>query len=282
MAFVTSNDGVRLHFVEWGSGEPIVFVHEFAGDVRSWNAQISYFTRRYRCIAFNARGYPPSDVPLRDEQYSQDLAREDITAVLDHLGLERAHLIGHSMGAFAALHFALHHPSRTRSAVLAGCGYGAHPDQRAPFRDMATAIAEMFRADGMAEGGRNYATFPGRMSFHDTDPRGYEEFRDMLCEHSAEGCALTMLNVQRLRPSLWDLEADLKALHVPILVVAGDEDHPCVDAGVFLKRTLANAGLAVIANCGHTVNSEEPARFNAIVDDFLTRAEADRWRANAA
>jgi pimeloyl-ACP methyl ester carboxylesterase len=282
MAIVTTDDGVKLHFVEWGSGEAIVFVHEFAGDARSWNAQISHFTRRYRCIAFNARGYPPSDVPRAEEQYSQDRAREDIRAVLDHLGLERAHVIGHSMGAFAALHFALRYPSRARSAVLAGCGYGAHPEQRESFKEMAAAIAGLFRSEGMVEGGRKYATYPGRMSFHDTDPRGYEAFRDMLCEHSAEGSALTMLNVQRRRPSLWDMAADMTALDTPILVVAGDEDHPCVDAGVFLKRTLANAGLAVVANCGHTVNSEEPALFNAIVDDFLTRAEAGRWRANVA
>ena len=273
MNIAVTDDGVQLHYVEWGAGDPLLFVHEFAGDIRSWDAQISHFTRRYRCIAFNARGYPPSDVPLRDEQYSQDRAREDIRSVLDHLAIETAHVVGHSMGAFAALHFALNYPARTRSAVLAGCGYGAHPSEKQKLRDLSEQVASLFRNEGMVDGGNKYATFPGRLSFRNKDPRGFEAFREMLSEHSAEGSALTMLNVQRLRPSLWDLEERLRTLDVPILAIAGDEDHPCVDTGVFLKRTLANAGLSILPNCGHTVNSEEPALFNDILDDFLTRRD---------
>src|SRR5579859_6520020 len=86
---VSAADGVKLHVEEVGSGTPIVFVHEFAGDHRSWEPQLRHFARRYRCFAFNARGYPPSDVPSDGAQYSQDHARDDIRAVLDGLAIAK-------------------------------------------------------------------------------------------------------------------------------------------------------------------------------------------------
>ena len=125
MAHITTDDGIRLYYEEAGSGDPIVFVHEFAGDYRSYETQLRFFARRYRCIAFNARGYPPSDVPQDWQLYSQERARDDIRDVLDGLGIAKAHIVGISMGGFATLHFGFAYPERARSLVVAGCGYGA-------------------------------------------------------------------------------------------------------------------------------------------------------------
>ena len=71
MPFVDSG-GVRLAYEETGRGYPVIFVHEFAGDLESWEPQLAHFARRYRCVAFNARGYPPSDVPSDPDAYSQE------------------------------------------------------------------------------------------------------------------------------------------------------------------------------------------------------------------
>ena len=131
MPHLTTDDGVKLYYEETGSGIPIVFVHEFAGDYRAWEPQVRYFSRRYRCITYNARGYPPSDVPKEPGRYSQDRARDDIRAVLDALKIDKAHIVGLSMGGFATLHFGFTYPDRARSLVIAGCGYGAEPDKRA-------------------------------------------------------------------------------------------------------------------------------------------------------
>ena len=141
MPYVTASDGIKLYYEETGSGLPIVFVHEFAGDHRSYEAQMRHFGRRYRCVAYNARGYPPSDVPTNPASYSQDRARDDILAILDGLGLTRAHIVGISMGGFATLHFGLNYSSLARSLVVAGCGYGAAPDRRAQFQEEAEAAA---------------------------------------------------------------------------------------------------------------------------------------------
>ena len=279
MPFVETPDSVRLHYEETGSGAPIVFVHEFAGDGRSWSPQVRHFARRYRCITYDARGYPPSDVPDDPGRYSQALARDDIGAVLDHLEIERAHVVGLSMGGFATLHFALSYPERTRSAVVAGCGYGAEPDQRARFRAEAEATAVLLETRGTAAFAETYALGPARVQFRDKDPGGWREFVEALAGHSARGSANTMRGVQKERPSLWDLEESLRTLTVPTLILTGDEDEPCLLPALYLKRTVPSAGLVVMPRSGHTINLEEPAAFNAAVADFLAKVEADRWGA---
>jgi pimeloyl-ACP methyl ester carboxylesterase len=277
MPLLTTDDGVKLHYEEVGSGTPIVLVHEFAGDCRSWEAQMRYFGRRYRCIAFNARGYPPSDVPDDVEKYSQARARDDIRAVLDALKLDKAHVVGLSMGGFATLHFGFTYPDRARSLVVAGCGYGASGDKRAQFAEEVEAAAARFEAIGMAKAAEGYALAPSRVQFQNKDPRGWREFADQLTGNSTRGAALTMRGVQKRRPSLFDLVEQMKTITAPTLVMTGDEDWPCLEPAILMKRTIPTAGLVVLPNAGHTVNLEEPAAFNQHVADFLHAVEAGRW-----
>jgi pimeloyl-ACP methyl ester carboxylesterase len=279
MPHVTAADGVKLHIEEVGSGTPIVFVHEFAGDHRSWEPQLRHFARRYRCITFNARGYPPSDVPSDGGKYSQDHARDDIRAVLDGLAIARAHIVGLSMGGFATLHFGLQYPERALSLVVAGCGYGAQPGKRAQFEQEVEATATMISTQGMAKAAASYALGPTRVQFQNKDPRGWAEFAAQLAEHSSTGSSLTMLGVQRRRPSLYDLVDRMQRLTVPTLIVTGDEDEPCLEPGLLMKRSIATSGLVVIPNSGHTINLEEPALFNRICGDFFHQVEAGRWSA---
>ena len=277
MPYAQADDGVRLYFEETGSGRPVVFVHEFAGDLRSWEGQLRHFGQRYRAIAFNARGYPPSDVPEEVAAYSQAQAADDILAVVRHLGIEAAHIVGLSMGSFATLHFGFRHPARALSVCLAGCGYGAEPDQRERFRAEAAETARFIETHGMEAYAAKCAQAPSRVQLGNKDPRGQAEFVRMLGEHSAQGAARTQLGVQRGRPSLYDLVEDMKRLRMPVLVVTGDEDWPCLQPGILLKRNIASAGLAVMPNRGHAVNLEAPDEFNRIVGDFLAQVDAGRW-----
>ena len=277
MPYAKTPDGVQLHYEESGEGQTIVFVHEFAGDHRSWEAQMRYFSRRYRCVAYSARGYTPSDIPSKGSMYSQDIARDDILAILDHLDVEKGHIVGLSMGGFATLHFGIHYSERAHSLVVAGCGYGAEPDRRTQFREETEKAAEMIASstgDAFAE---QYAQGPTRVQFQNKDPRGWADFRDQLAEHSLDGAAFTMRGVQSQRPSLFDLEADLRQITVPMLVLTGDEDDPCLIPNIYLKRTVPSAALQILPNTGHTINIEEPAAFNAAVSDFLAQGDAGRW-----
>jgi pimeloyl-ACP methyl ester carboxylesterase len=277
MATATTDDGVRLHVEETGSGTPLLFVHEFAGDLRSWEPQVRHFSSRYRCVAYNARGYPPSDVPSDLSSYSQARAVADAVAVLDALEIERAHVIGMSMGGFAALHLGLDHPERVLSLVAAGCGYGAHPDAREGFRRESQAIADAFRQEGSAALAERYAVGPARVQLQNKNPEAWNLFARHLAEHSAEGAALTMLGVQRERPSLYEAKDRLAQVRVPALILAGDEDDGCLEASLMLKRTIPSAGLALLPKTGHTSNLEEPGVFNATVERFLDAVEDGRW-----
>ncbi len=277
MGHATAEDGVRLYFEETGTGIPVIFVHEYAGDFRSWEPQLRHFGQRYRAIAYNARGYPPSDVPADVSAYSQARAADDIAVVLDHLKIDRAHVVGLSMGGFATLHFGFRHPARARSLVVAGCGYGAEPGERTKFRAEAEAIAAFIDASTMAEFAAKYAYGPTRVQFENKNARGFAEFRQFLSEHSREGMRNTQLGVQRERPSLFDLTAQMQALSLPTLVLTGDEDWPCLQPGLLMKRTIPTAALVTMANCGHTINIEEPDAFNAIVERFLAQVDAGRW-----
>jgi pimeloyl-ACP methyl ester carboxylesterase len=277
MPHILTDDRVKLHYEEAGSGLPIVFVHEFAGDARSYEAQLRFFSRRYRCIAFNARGYPPSDVPDDPEKYSQARARDDIRAVVTALGLAQPHIVGISMGAFATLHYGITCASEARSLVVAGCGYGAEPARREQFQRESAAAAERFTALPMDQAADRYALGATRVQFQNKDPRGWQEFRAMLAEHSPIGSALTLRGVQQRRPSLYDLVDALKQISLPVLLMTGDEDEPCLEPTLMLKRTIPTAALAVLPRTGHAVNLEEPALFNQLLAGFFHQVEAGRW-----
>jgi pimeloyl-ACP methyl ester carboxylesterase len=272
-----TDDGVRLHYEEAGAGTPLVFVHEFGGDHRSWEPQLRHFARRYRCVTFAARGFPPSDVPHDPARYGQHRAAADVAAVIDAVGAGPAHVVGNSMGGFATLHLGLRHPDRARSLVVAGCGYGAHPDRAAGFRAESEKIADAFEREGSEAVAQWYGVGPARVQYEAKDPRGHGEHVRVLAEHDAHGAALTMRGVQAARPSLYDLRTQLAALDLPVLIVAGDEDDGVLETDLMLKRTIPRAGLAVLPRSGHLTNLEEPASFNALVEDFLARVDAGRW-----
>jgi pimeloyl-ACP methyl ester carboxylesterase len=277
MPHITTDDGVKLAYEEAGSGTPVLFVHEFAGDMTSWEPQLRTFGMRYRAIAYNARGYPPSDVPPTPASYSQDRARKDIIAVMDGLGLEKAHIVGLSMGGFATLHFGIHHSDRALSLTVAGCGYGAEPDKREQFKVEANATADLIQNEGIEAFAKTYSLGPTRVQFQNKNLRGWEEFRDQLATHSALGSANTMRGVQAERPSLFDLKDAMAGITAPTLVLTGDEDWPCLLPGVMMKETIPSAALVVMPNCGHTINIEEPDAFNRIILDFLAQVDAGRW-----
>ena len=275
--------GVKLFYVEAqgaavkADATPVIFVHEFAGDHRSWEPQIRHFSRLRRSIAYNARGYPPSDVPADPSFYSQEIVADDIGHVMDQLKIDQAHVVGLSMGGFATLHFGLRQPERARSLVVAGCGYGAERTSRQTFLDEVESIAAAYETDGAAAVAESYGRGGTRVQFENKDPRGWREFMDQLAEHSSVGAAATMRGYLKTRPSLYDLEDQLRALTVPTLVVTGDEDEPCLEPDLYLKRTIPSAGLWVLPRSGHTINLEEPDAFNRGVAEFHAAVESGAW-----
>ena len=278
--FFPSSGGVKLYYEETGEGIPLVFCHEFAGDLRSWEPQVRYFSHRFRVITYNARGYSPSDVPTDGAQYSLDIAISDVVALLDHLKIERAHVVGFSMGSFTSLFFGMRHPDRARSVTPVCCGYGAEKGWDEIHKRNFNAFADELLDDAKAdEASDRYSNGATRVQYLLKDPRGWAEFAEQFRNLSRTGRALTLRHVVAARPSVLDFAEEFRRMTVPVLLLTGDEDEQTLMPGVFMKKHIPTCGFCVLPRIGHTINLEEPGLFNLMLNDFLSAVEIGKWQA---
>jgi pimeloyl-ACP methyl ester carboxylesterase len=269
--------GARLHVEEHGDGYPIIFVHELGSDLRQWEDQVRYFSRAYRCIAYNARGYPPSDVPADPADYGWEQSIADLGAVLEGLSIRCAHVVGLSMGAYTALQFALRYPRKVSAVVSAAVGSGSEPSQRHAWLRETSILARAFErgSESIVERMAHSAT---RIQLKYKDPKRWQEFKDHLREQPGQGLLNTITRCQVARPSLHELQNQFARMMVPVLLVVGDEDSHCLGTNLMLKSTLPSAGLWIAPNTGHAINLEEPVTFNLQVEGFLAAVERGSWR----
>ena len=266
---------VELYYEATGAGAPLVWCHEYGGDHRSWEPQVRYFARRYRVVTWNYRGYPPSDVPKEPEAYSVDVLVEDLRGLLGHLGIARAHVGGLSMGAGVALNFGIRHPELAESLIIAAAGAGTV--NREEFLRNSERLAGLYETRGVEAKVANMEQSPTRRGFAQKDPRGWAETVAHVRDHSGLGSALMMRGVQMKRKTIYELGPEMAGIAAPALIVVGDQDAPCLEPGLFMKRHIPHAGLAVVPMTGHASNLEEPALFNQLVADFLASVETGRW-----
>jgi pimeloyl-ACP methyl ester carboxylesterase len=266
---------IRLYYEETGQGFPLIWCHEFGGDYRSWEPQVRYFSRRYRVVTWNCRGYPPSDVPETQDAYSVEILVDDLRALMQRLGINRAHVGGLSMGGGVALNFGIRYPELTESLIIASAGSGTVGRQE--FLLDSERQAQRYETEGASAKADHFAGQPSRRGFAEKDPRGWAEFLDHVREHSGIGSALTLRGIQMKRKTIFELEPELEKVSAPSLIIVGDQDAACLEPGLFMKQRLPHAGLLVLPMTGHTGNIEEPALFNQHVAEFLTSVEAGRW-----
>jgi pimeloyl-ACP methyl ester carboxylesterase len=269
-------NGVDLYYEEAGTCIPVVFVHEFAGDWRSWEPQVRFFSSRYRAVTFSARGYLPSQIPDSADAYSQEMQVEDLKGLLDALKIDKAHLCGLSMGSYTTLLFGMRYPERARSLTIAGSGYGSGGHRR-EFHDNVAKMADLMLKGGMKAISGTYTVSPARVQLQNKNPRAFQEFLTQFEEHSPVGSAYTFLGVQRKRPSVTELGDPLKKMTLPALILLGDEDEAGLEGSLFMKRHIPRAGLEIFPRSGHVLNLEEPEHFNRSLLDFTTAVDAGRW-----
>jgi pimeloyl-ACP methyl ester carboxylesterase len=273
--------GARIYYEETGpatsEATPILFIHEFAGDYRSWHGQMRHFGQGWRCITWSARGYPLSDCPDDEQLYGQDFFTRDALAVLDAAGVEKAHVVGLSMGGYTALMLAIAHPDRLISCVAAGAGSGSLNALRPQFIAESLARAAEFERLGRIDA-EAYCLGPTRVQLQRKHPMAWRTFVEHLGQHSAHAAAKTLRRVQAGRTALEDMEAALSRVEVPVLLLVGDEDEPCLDVNLWMKRRMRSARLAMLPGSGHVLNIEEPALFNGLVEQFIGEVERGAWR----
>ena len=277
MSHITTSDGVEIYYEEVGSGDPIVFSHEFGDNYETWQPQIDYFGQHYRCVTYAARGFPPSDIPEEMEKYTQARVSDDIGDLMDHLGLGQAHLVGVSMGSYAVLNYALSNPDRTRSLVVGSGGHGSDLENRAAVHQGIEARAAAFMEKGAERMAMELAEDAVRIPFKVKDPCGWEAFRSRLARHSTEGCARTLRGVFNDRPSVYSQKEEFETFDVPALLMFGDLDVPSVEPSLFMHRHMLRAGLMALPWSGHNLNIEEPQAFNRALEHFFKLVENNRW-----
>jgi len=277
MPHAITKDKVQLYFEEVGHGTPIIFLHEYAADHSNWEPQMRYFSRGHRCIAYSARGYTPSDVPLLPDAYTYTHFYTDSLAVLDHLNIAKAHFVGLSMGAYSSLQVGLNAPERALSMTLAGVGSGSPIENLDAFRKQCQANADQYEMIGSVDVAKATREAPSRIPFLVKDPRGHADFYGALARHDAKGSANTMRSFQGARPSIYTLTDAIRKVATPALIICGDEDDACIEPSLFLKKHLPASGLSMFPKSGHVLNLEEPALFNATVERFIALVEAGRW-----
>ena len=270
-----SANGVEIYYEVNGQGYPLIWSHEFGGSYDSWEAQVKFFSRRYQVITYAARGWPPSDVPEDPAAYTQDIVVNDLYLLMRHLNISEAHIGGLSMGGSVALNFGIAHPEMAKSLIVASAGSGS--SNRDTFLSTGQSMADRLLSEGMVPVANDYGTTNIRVQLRRKDPMGFETFARLLSEHSATGSALTYQGFVMNRPTVFELEDKLKSLRVPTLIMIGDEDEPCIEPGIFMKRTIPVSGLSCFPQSGHAINLEEPDLFNRTVLDFLTAVEAELW-----
>jgi pimeloyl-ACP methyl ester carboxylesterase len=268
---------VGIHYELHGSGPAILFAHESTGDCANWQAQVEHFAPRHTCIVYNARGYPPSAVPASPDAYSQEHFVADMLAVLDHLQVAKAHVVGLSMGSMTSLHFGLRHPDRARSIVLAGTGPGQSRAAVEAFNAQVRALADGLETRGWAAILEDYDSAPDRRELKWKNPSMHRLYCDRLRGRDGATSATILREVVCQRPLLADLRAELRRMDLPVLIATGDLDADCLPTSLFLRSVLPRAGLIVFPRTGHAVNLEEPDLFNDLLERFYASISAGRW-----
>lgn len=270
-------NGRPLYYETAGEGFPLIFTHEFGGSYEAWEPQMRYFSRKYMVVTWGQRGFPPTPALEDPAAYSQSNSVEDLFQLSKHLGVQQAHYVALSMGSNVTLEFAMTHPELLRSLTLAGCGAGSINFEQA--RPGFGQLADRIEREGMEKHAFDYAS--ARTQYMKKDPRGWIDMYERLRKFSGVGRANTLRGVQMKRPSIFELENELKQIAIPTLIIVGDEDGACVEPSLFMQKHIPNNGMVMFPKTGHTVNLEEPELFNATLQNFLTAVEQGAWRARS-
>ena len=262
-----SINSAEIHYEATGEGNAVLFHHGMTGSTEDWAKQVPLVAGKHKAIAMDLRGQGRSSAPLRVEDYSMPIFAEDIRGVLEHVGVSKACIVGHSIGGFTALEFALAHPEMVTALVLVDTSSGergAFPGY-AEFRDQ---LLEIMRAKGMATAfDFDCANNPQRIDRYTRHPELKDYFRPKMLRTSVDGyigATMAMANWKWLTPRLSEIT-------VPTIIFWGDEDAPFEKASQVIRDGIAGAELVVVHGSGHNPHEEKPGVFNEALMRFLDR-----------
>ena len=261
-------NGIRIYYEEKGAGPAMIWAHGLAGTWRGWEGVMDFFQDRFRVIAYDARGHGRSEIPAQPEAYSQDIMVQDMRGVMDALDITQAIVGGHSMGANVALNFALQYPERCLGCIPVGIGSGSSDPEW--WREYWAGLAGMAEQQGMNAFLEEMRKVPAWASAFSDSQMG-KQIRETVLANSPKAIAYTVRGIQNKRPSIFELEPELKKLPVTTLVVLSDGDTSVVECSRFMAKHIPRVTLEIIPARSHWTHLEAPERFLAAVDQFVTK-----------
>ena len=250
-----------------GDGPPVVLLHGFSCGKRMWLHQIRALKRRFRVIAYDQRGHGLTDAPPMAQRYSASLLARDLVGVLDALKIERAAVVGFSLGGGPALALAASKPERVSHLVLADVGAGA--DDPIKLEAMARRWGDLIRRGDVEELLCDMLRSELFKIYARRNPRRRNHMAALIRATPIDGLRFTLSEILAKRKSLFRLTGMLKSVRVPTLVMVGQLDYACSKAARLMAQSIPNATLKVIDNSGHMTPLEQPAAFNAALLAFL-------------
>lgn len=272
MPNLLAND-IRIYYEERGTGPAMVWAHGLGQTWHGWDGVMTFFQDRFRVIAYDARGHGCSEIPDRPEAYSQDIMVQDMRGLMDALGITRAIVGGHSMGANVALNFAFQYPERCLGLILVGIGSGSSdPEWWQEFWGKLADLAERQGTAAYLEESRKIAAWDSAF----THPQIGKQITQTELDNSPKAIADTIRGVQKGRLSVFQLQPRLEKLTVATLVVLSEGDTPVAECSRFLAQHIPKATLEIIPAKSHWTFTEEPEKFLQAVDQFVSRLTAGK------
>lgn len=250
-----------------GNGPPVVLLHGFACGKRMWRHQIRALKQRYRVIAYDQRGHGLTDAPAAATHYSASLLVRDLVGVLNARDIERAAIVGFSLGGGPALALAASKPERVSHLVLADVGAGA--DDPIKLESMARRWGDLIGRGDVDELVCEMLRSELFKVYARRDLRRRNHMAALIRATPLDGLRFTLSEVLAKRKSLFRLTGILKSIQAPTLVMAGQHDYVCSKAARLLAQSIPNASLKIIADSGHMSPLERPAAFNTALLEFL-------------
>ena len=272
MPYVRTDDRVRIYYEEHGGGSPLVLAYGIGGNVKMWDVNVPGLAARHRLVLWEPRGHARSDSPEDPARYSFRRWALDLKAVLDHLGLRRAHVGGLSLGAGIATRFALAFPSRVRSLVVTNSSSASGLPlswQNLVMRARSIEITLTQGMDAMAE--FSMAANPNVSERLALDPGAKAEFYEEYRQLQPIGYA----NSLRALIAMDHVTDELPRLRMPVLLIGGDRD-PSLGPMKVIHRKIRGSKLVVLSPASHFANRDQPEAWNRLVLDFLARVDRKR------
>lgn len=264
MPYLLGN-GIRIRYEKRGLGTPMIWAHGLFSNWRVWEETMAFLMDRYCVISYDARGHGESEVPEKQDAYSQEIMVQDMRGVLDALGIERAIIGGHSMGANVALNFSICYPARCLACIPVGAGAGS---SHSHWGEIMRSLADMIEQEGMRKVVEQAKKLPGWEPLVNT-PLLWERVKRDILACSAKGVTNTIRGVQMKRPTVQQLEPELRKFSVKALVIVGDLDTPCMEPSRIIAQYIPKATLEIIQGVGHFTHIEAPEKFLKAVERFL-------------